>query len=188
MPEARTPVWLGQGELVLRPWQEDDLAALVANANHPGVVRGLSSRFPHPYSDDDGRAFLAGRVVPLDRWALAICRDGQACGGIAITAGAGERTGTASLGYWLGPAHWNQGVMGRVLALYVPWVMADAGLHRLLAEVMEHNPVSARVLLRHGFVEEGSARWAVRKDGVLRDLRRFALVRPVVDGRCGGSG
>lgn len=64
-----------------------------------------------------GRALLAGEVVPLDRRALAICRDGQACGGIAITAGAGERAGTASLGYWLGPAHWNQGLMGRVLAL-----------------------------------------------------------------------
>lgn len=182
MPESRAPVCLGQGELLLRPWQAGDLAALVANANHVEVVRGLSSRFPHPYREQDGRAFLAGQVVPLDRWALAICRDGQACGGIAITPGTGERQGTASLGYWLGPSHWNQGLMGRVLALYVPWVMADAGLHRLLAEVMEHNPASARVLLRHGFVEQGCARRAVRKDGVLRDLRRFVWLQPVSSG------
>lgn len=171
MPE---PVALVDADLQLRPWRSEDLPALLANANHAEVVRGLSSRFPHPYTAEDGRAFLAGEVVPLDRWALAICRDGQACGGIAIACGSGERHGTASLGYWLGPAHWNQGLMGRVLALYVPWVMADAGLHRLLAEVMAHNPASARVLLRHGFVEEGTARWAIRKDGVLHDLRRFA--------------
>lgn len=182
MPEPRPPVCLGQGELLLRPWQAGDLAALVANANHADVVRGLSSRFTHPYSADDGRAFLAGKVVAQDRWNLAICRDGQACGGIAITPGSGEREGSASLGYWLGPAHWNQGLMGRVLALYVPWVMADAGLHRLLAEVMEHNLASARVLLRQGFVEEGRARWAVRKQGVLHDLRRFVWLQPPPSG------
>lgn len=174
MPE---PVALGDAALLLRPWRASDLADLLTHANHAEVVRGLSSSFPHPYTEADGRAFLSGQVVPLDRWTLAICRDGIACGGIAITPGQGERSGSASLGYWLGPTHWNQGVMGNVLALYVPWVMQDAGLHRLLAEVMDHNPASARLLLRHGFVEEGRARWAVRKGDALHDLRRFAWLQ-----------
>lgn len=180
MPEA---IALADGELLLRPWRSSDLDALVEHANDPAVVRGLSSCFPHPYTVADGRAFLAGAVVPLHRWALAITRQGRACGGISIELGQGEREGSATLGYWLGQAHWNQGVMGRVLALYVPWVMVDACLHRLLAEVMDHNPASARVLLRHGFIEEGCARWAVFKDGVLHDLRRFAWLQAPVPAR-----
>ena len=37
--------------------------ALLRHADDPQVPRGLSDRFPHPYTRADGEAFLAGRVV-----------------------------------------------------------------------------------------------------------------------------
>lgn len=70
--------------------------------------------------------------------------------------------------------------MTDVIAVYAPWLMERYGLSRLQAEVLDFNEASARVLLGNGFVEEGRARAAVIKRGVLHDLRRFALTRAAV--------
>ena len=163
---------------VLRRWCAGDLDALLRHADDPMIVRGLSDRFPHPYTRADGEAFLAGRVVDLDAPVFAIEIDGEACGSIGVRhAAGGERAHSAELGYWLGRAHWNRGLMRRVAAVYVPWVMQALSLTRLQATVLDINPASARVLEANGFVEEGRLRHAIRKPDGLHDLRVFGLLR-----------
>lgn len=159
--------------LCLRPWSADDLPALLRHADDPHVVRGLSQRFPSPYTRADGEAFLRGDVVDLEH-ALAVQWQGEACGGIGLRPGEGERAVGAEFGYWLGRAHWGQGIMRRVVGAYVPWVMGRHDLQRLQATVLAFNVASARVLQANGFNEEGVLRRAVRKAGVLHDLRLFA--------------
>src|SRR5690606_14622045 len=113
-----------------------DLDALLRHADDPAIVRGLSERFPNPYTRADGEAFLAGRVVDFSLPVLAIEIDGEACGGIGVGHRPGaERGHAAELGYWLGRAHWNRGVMRRVVALYLPWVMDALSLSRVQANV-----------------------------------------------------
>ena len=173
---ALTPRLEGPG-FRLRPWHPDDLESLLQHANDPEVSRGLRDRFPYPYTRDDGLAFLAGRVLAASTLNLAIEIDGQACGSVGAQPGSAERGHSAELGYWLGRAHWGQGVMTRAVALFAPWVMDELRLFRLQAEVLDFNEGSARVLLANGFSEEGTARCAVYKRGQLHDLRRFARVR-----------
>lgn len=162
---------------VLRRWRDGDLEALLRHADDPLVVRGLSNRFPNPYTRADGEAFLAGKVVDLSGPVLAIEIDGEACGSIDARQGTGERAHSAELGYWLARVHWNRGIMRRVVAAYVPWVMDALGLTRLQANVLDLNPASARVLVCSGFVEEGRLRGAIRKADGLHDLRLFGLLR-----------
>ncbi len=177
-PARWDAVRLGGEGFVLRRWRAADLDALLRHADDPAIVRGLSERFPHPYTRADGEAFLAGRVVDLSQPVLAIEIDGEACGSVGVRApGGGERAHAAELGYWLGRALWNRGVMRRVVALYVPWVMEALDLLRLQASVLDVNPASARVLLANGFVEEGRLRGAIRKPDGLHDLRIFGRVR-----------
>lgn len=166
---------------VLRPWRSDDLAALLAHANDAQVSRGLADRFPYPYTQADGEAFLGGRVLPPGTLNLAIEIDGAACGSIGVRPGAGERVHSAELGYWLGRHYWGQGWMTRVVGLFAPWAMDHLRLYRLQAEVLDFNEGSARVLLGNGFIEEGRARHAVFKRGALHDLRRFARTRSTLD-------
>ncbi|MEO6102641.1 MAG: GNAT family N-acetyltransferase [Pseudoxanthomonas sp.] len=166
---------------VLRPWRADDLDSLVSHANDEQVSRGVSDRFPSPYTREDGEAFLAGDVVDLSDPVFAIEIDGQACGGIGAHAGHGERGHSAELGYWLGRHYWGRGTMSRVVAAYAPWVMRELHLHRLYATVLAFNTGSAQVLRRNGFMEEGVLRAAVLKRGVLHDLRMFAKVRRSLD-------
>ena len=167
---------IGEG-FVLRPWRMDDLESLLHHANDADVVRGLSSRFPHPYTRSDGERFLSGEVVDLDDPVFAIDVDGQACGGIAARPGNDERGHSAELGYWLGKSMWGRGLMTRAVALYVPWAMQRLSLFRLQATVLDFNEASARVLLKNGFNEEGVARCAFVKNGQPHDLRVFARVR-----------
>jgi RimJ/RimL family protein N-acetyltransferase len=166
----------GEG-FVLRPWRMGDLESLLRHANDADVVRGLSSRFPHPYTRRDGERFLGGEIVDLDDPVFAIEVDGQACGGIAARGGDGERGQSAELGYWLGASMWGRGLMTRVVARYVPWAMQRLSLFRLQATVVDFNEASARVLLKNGFIEEGVARCAFVKNGEPHDLRVFAKVR-----------
>ncbi|ALN79532.1 acetyltransferase domain protein [Lysobacter antibioticus] len=171
---------LGEG-FVLRPWRPDDLDSLVEHANDEHVSRSTSDRFPYPYTREDGERFLSGQVVNLNDPVMAIEVDGRACGGIGVRAGHGERGHSAELGYWLGRALWNAGLMTRAVAVFAPWVMRELSLYRLCATVLDHNPASARVLLKNGFEEEGAQRCAVFKRGQLHDLRVFAKVRRSLD-------
>ncbi len=163
---------------VLRPWRRDDLDDLLVHADDPSVVRGLSDRFPHPYTREDGERFLAGEVVDLGDPVFAIEIDGRACGGIGATVGQADRRHSAQMGYWLGQAFWRRGVMTRVVALYGPWLMRELALYRLQATVLDSNPASARVLQKNGYEEEGAQRCAVVKFGEVHDLRVFAKVCP----------
>ncbi|AZR25787.1 N-acetyltransferase [Xanthomonas vasicola pv. arecae] len=167
----------GEG-FVLRRWRQDDLEALLRHANDPLVPRGLSERFPHPYTRADGEAFLAGRVVNLQHPVLAIEIGGQARGTIAVRTGQGERRFSAELGYWIGRASWGRGWMTRIVDTYVAWAMQTLPLYRVQATVLDTNPASAKVLLCNGFVEEGVSRCALVKPDGLHDLRVFARVNP----------
>jgi RimJ/RimL family protein N-acetyltransferase len=171
---------IGEG-MRLRPWRVDDLDVLVRHANDEQVSRGLSARFPFPYTREDGEAFLAGRVIDFGDPVFAIEIDGEAGGGIGVRRGQGERGHGAELGYWLGRAFWGQGRMTRAVAAFVPWVMGELRLYRLQAQVLDFNIGSARVLSKNGFVEEGLLRTAIFKCGRLHDLRLFARVRNVLD-------
>lgn len=177
LPSAWRNARLAGDGFALRPWRNEDLEALLRHANDARVSRATSDRFPYPYTPADGEDFLAGRVVDLTVPVLAVEIDGEACGGIGIRPGAGERRHDAELGYWLGHVHWGKGLMTRIVAAYVPWVMEQLSLSRLHATVLDTNPASARVLLKNGFSEEGILRGAVMKNGGLHDLRMFARLR-----------
>ncbi len=163
--------------MCLRAWRRDDLDALLRHADDEQVSRGVSDRFPFPYTREDGEAFLSGRVVDFSAPVFAIQIAGEACGGIGVRPFTGERDAGAEFGYWLGRTHWGQGVMTRVVSVFAPWAMAALGLQRLQATVLDFNVGSARVLEKNGFVEEGVLRCAVRKRGRLHDLRMFARLR-----------
>lgn len=116
---------------------------------------------------------MRGEVLSLVD-AFAIELKGEAVGGIGLQCLRGDRAISAEFGYWLGRAHWGCGLMSEVVAAFAPWAMANYGLLRLQASVLDFNIGSARVLQRNGFVEEGVMRCAVMKHGCVHDLRIFA--------------
>lgn len=54
------------GEWHLRPYRDSDLHALVKYADNPNVARNLRDRFPHPYTAEAGRAWIAAAGAQAD--------------------------------------------------------------------------------------------------------------------------
>lgn len=84
---------------------------------------------------------------------------------------------SATLGYWIGSPHGNQGYMTESLAAILEFAFSRIGLHRVEAACLPANEASRRLLLRSGFREEGYAREYLRISGRWQDHQLFAILR-----------
>jgi len=162
---------------VVRTWRADDASALARHANNRRVWANLRDRFPSPYTIEDADAWLRHcvRAVPATDFAIEV--NGEAAGGIGLVLRTDVERVDAEVGYWLGEAHWGQGVMSGAVQVFAPWALERFNLARLHAHVFAFNRSSARVLEKAGFTLEGRLRRSAFKDGTLIDQLLYARVR-----------
>ena len=161
---------------VLREWRHADAQALVRYANNINIARQLRDRFPHPYTLNDAKVFLAH--VARDKGApanLAIEVDGEAVGGIGFSAAADIERFSAEVGYWLGESYWHRGIVTEALSLVTREAFAR-NLLRLFALPFADNPASLRVLEKAGYVREGLLRSSAVKYGRPRDQLLYSRI------------
>jgi RimJ/RimL family protein N-acetyltransferase len=138
--------------LVLRSLEETDLDDIVAEVNDFEVARMLS-RVPFPYSRDDGERFLAAVRRDQNDLTFAITRDGKAIGCIGLT----DIRETCEFGYWLGRAHWRQGLASEAARAFLAFSFDGLGVGTIRSGVFADNPASLRVQEKHGFEKTGSS-------------------------------
>ncbi len=145
---ARLDMTLYTPRLMLRPLESRDAAAFAAMMV-PEVTRMLS-RHRTGMTEADVLDDL-----PRRKWrgymgfTLAIEMDGRLIGTIGIG-------GTpASIGYFLSPDHWGQGLMSEAMAGFLPEVFARFPVSRIYADHFEDNPASGNVLRKFGFEVTG---------------------------------
>ena len=83
---------------------------------------------------------------------------------------------TASLGYWMGGAFANRGMMGEALRALLPYAFERLNLHRIEAACLPHNKASRALLAKIGFREEGYAAKYLKINGVWQDHVLYALL------------
>ena len=98
-------------EFQLRAWRETDVESLVKYANNTNIAENLTNAFPHPYTRENGEAFIkyASSANPLHIFAIEV--GGEAVGGIGIHPQSDIMCKNAELGYWLGEKYWGQGII-----------------------------------------------------------------------------
>ncbi|MCI0642764.1 MAG: GNAT family N-acetyltransferase [Gemmataceae bacterium] len=97
------------------------------------------------------------------------------CGFDGFQVGKSHRAG---IGYWLAKPFWGRGIMTAVVQRVCQHAFDEfGGLVKITAHVFSHNPASARVLEKCGFVQEGLLRKHFLKNGTLIDAKLFALLR-----------
>ena len=134
--------------LYLRPLAGTDAAAIIAICGHWEVARRLS-RVPYPYGHSDFRCFLEQVVVMEPTWAIVLKDTNELAGVIGL---APHRDGqSAELGYYLGRAHWGQGLATEAGQAVVRLGTEDIGYPRLTSGYHADNPASGRVLAKLGF-------------------------------------
>ncbi len=68
----------------LRPWTLADLESLVQHANNPQIAKFMTDGFPHPYTHENGEAFIAFATKDNPIHIFAIDVNGEAVGCIGI--------------------------------------------------------------------------------------------------------
>lgn len=164
---------LRDGDLLLRPWADDDVEAIVSAINDPEIAYWIPL-IPHPYTDEDAREFLRGDVAP-DDYRLAVTLDGDLVGGIGVGVNSHQYRGT--IGYWVAAPARGQGICTRALRLLSHHALVELELQRLELITDPDNVASQRVAEKVGFQREGVLRAHLRHpDGRIRDSVMFSLL------------
>ena len=83
----------------------------------------------------------------------------------------------AETGFWTMPEFWGKGYVTEALQAVIQYWFTNKNLHRLEAEVETENKASKKVLLKNGFVLEGTKRDCEMKFGRYISLDMFALLK-----------
>lgn len=165
--------------LSLRPWRLSDAQALAGILNDPAVQANLRDGLPYPYTEADGREFIAAMLAadPDKTFAFAIVQGETLVGGIGVFRQENVHYRTAEMGYYLGRAFWGQGIAPWAVQEAARRVFAATDLLRIFAQPFASNLASCRVLEKAGFQLEGVLRQHVEKNGQVLDAKLYALLR-----------
>lgn len=164
--------------IAIRNWKHEDLNSLILYANNIKVWNNLRNYFPHPYTEEDGKAWLDKVVDALPAVNMAIDVDGEAVGGIGLILNSDVYVKSAEISFWLGEMYWGKGVVTEAVRQMTEYAFYYFDLMRLYAEVFENNKASMRVLEKNGYYLEGVRRKAVFKNEVLMDDYIWVKLRP----------
>ncbi|QEC47799.1 GNAT family N-acetyltransferase [Baekduia soli] len=165
-------------QLTLRLPDAADAEALLALAGDPEVTRWFSWG---PYrSIDEPLAWIAAQAARREAGdQLDFVIHHREHGPVGVT-GLGElsrRDRRATVGTWLGLAHWGTGANAEAKALIAHLAFAICGLERLGAYSNPDNARSTIALERVGFTREGTLRGWHRHAGRQLDVHVFGLLR-----------
>jgi RimJ/RimL family protein N-acetyltransferase len=147
---------LGDGDLLLRPWQEEDAPCLVEAWADPEIARWTGV----PAVTDleaalrwiTGDAHRRARGLALD---LVLDVRGEVVGevGLADIDGA---AGTAEIGWWVHAARRGEGLAARAARLLASWAVDELCVTTVVARCHPDNPASAGVARAAGFTADAS--------------------------------
>ena len=164
-------------KFTLRPWNISDLSSLVKHANNWNVAKNLTDKFPHPYSESDGKAFIEFATMDNPIHIFAIDVDGQAVGGIGIHLQTDIHRKNAELGYWLAEPFWGQGIVSEAIKQAVDFAFTTYDIDRVFARPFGTNLASQRVLEKNNFILEGRFDQVLIKNGETLDELVYAIRR-----------
>jgi len=165
---------LRDGDLVLRPWTEADVPALVVACNDREITRWIPV-IPSPYTEADGLAFVRGDVTGAPEHSFAMTTDDAVVGAIGLSVNSMGYRGT--IGYWVAAPARGRGICTRALRSLCRWGLGDLELQRLELITDPDNVASQRVAEKVGFQREGVLRsHLMHGDGRLRDSVMFSLL------------
>ena len=164
-------------KFTLRPWRAEDVPSLARHANNIRIWRNVRDCFPHPYTEEDARAYIGFAMSEPEIENLAIIIDGQAVGGIGLEILTDVQRYNAELGYWLSETYWGRGLMSEIISTICSHIFRTTSINRIFAPVFDHNLASMRVLEKNGFTRCGIMHRAAVKDGQTFDMHCFELLK-----------
>jgi [ribosomal protein S5]-alanine N-acetyltransferase len=162
---------LETGRLLLRPYKDDDIAELVPLIGAREVA-AMTLRIPHPFSEQNGREFLA-RIKSDDevRKAVILRSDRRLIGGVGLRLDLKHHN--AELGYWIGVPYWGNGYATEASSELVRYGFEELKLNRIYASHFHQNPILRKLGMRYeGCQRQHYLKWEQFVDSELYGLLR----------------
>jgi ribosomal-protein-alanine N-acetyltransferase len=133
-------------EFILRPWKASDINSLIKYANNWNIAKNLTNQFPHPYTIQDGKAFIeyATKDEPIHIFAIEVNQ--EAVGGIGIHPQSDIFIKNAEIGYWLGEPFWGHGIVSKAIKQIVQFGFSTFDIERIFARPYGTNVASQKIL------------------------------------------
>ena len=169
---------LHTNRLRLRPFSDSDAAAMFALHSNARVLRYWdSSPWTDPARADQFIATshkLAAEGSGV-RLAIDLTSDETFIGWCALTRWNPDFR-SAAIGYVFTESAWGQGYATEALRSLLTWAFATLDLNRVQAELDTRNGASERVLIKLGFVHEGTTREDCIVNGEVSDSFIYGLL------------
>lgn len=168
------------GRLLLRPYQDDDAAALSAMTSRDEIYRTTYNIRRH-FDEAHAKWWIrfnrnCRRTGTSYEYGIFEADTGTLVGNIGLV-NVNSQCRHATLAYYVDPARWGEGIATGAGRLLLPYGFETLALNRIAAICMVHNAASRRVLEKLGFTFEGIARQELRKDEVYYDIAHYGLLR-----------
>lgn len=164
--------------ILLRPFRDEDVPAVLAYASDPEVTRHLQwDAYDDPAT---ALAFIRSTREGGGTWfarAIVLRASDEVIGGADLRV-VSPRDRRGELGYGLARGHWGRGYAAEASGLLLRFGFEGVGLVRIQATCAVDNGRSARTLERLGMRREGRLAQYRWKSGVALDLYLYALTRP----------
>jgi len=170
---------IGDGELALRDWREEDAPQVAAACNDPEIQRWIP--VPSPYRLEDALEYIQMRAAEREagrelRFALVRRDDESAVLGSIGIVRPSLRDRRAEIGYWLAPTARGHGYTARAVRMLGDWAAAAYELRRLELIVAVDNAASCAVARAAGYRQEAVLSRYIVSGGEEHDAAVFALL------------
>jgi [ribosomal protein S5]-alanine N-acetyltransferase len=165
---------------ILRDWNEKDLDSLVKYGNNFNVAKNMSDLFPHPYTEEAGKAFISMANSQEPRHIRAIEIEGEAAGGIGLHQQQDIYKHNAELGYWLAEPYWGKGIITDAIRQMVKYGFENFDIERIFARPFHTNTGSQKALEKAGFKLEARLSKTIFKNGEYLDELIYSVRRSTI--------
>lgn len=167
--------------LILRQFTLEDAAHMYKNwASHEIVTKHLS--WPTHTSVQVSEKVISNWIQTYEKmeyyeWGIEFKVIGEVIGSICLC-NVDSVNDNAEVGYCIGDAFWNQGMMTEAVQAILKFGFEEIGLARIFGRHAVDNAVSGCVLKKCGFIEEGIQRKSLKNGkGILKDCKCYAILK-----------
>lgn len=165
--------------LVLRKYNSTDADYMYKNyATDEQVTKFLNWK---PYKKvEDIELFLQEVIsqyshTDVYHWAIEI--DGEMIGSIS-TMTIDEENCSCEIGYCIGRAYWNKGIMSEAVSAVIEFLFDEVSMKKIIAKHDIENPASGKVMKKCNMsYEETKQQYYLRHDGTVSDAVVYSISR-----------
>jgi ribosomal-protein-alanine N-acetyltransferase len=166
-------------ECKIREWQIEDAENLASVINNKKIQDNLRDGLPYPYTVENAKEYITS-MLSADKeetYAFAITVDDKAIGSIGVFRCNNIHFRSAEMGYYIAESYWGKGIGTSAVKQTCKYIFEHTDIIRIFAEPFAYNTASCHILEKAGFQCEGILRKNALKNGVILDMKMYALIK-----------